>query len=124
MFNSFCVLALVISSLGIFGLALFSIGQRIKEISIRKVLGASILNLMRLLTKEYLVLILMASFIALPVAYFGVHAWLNDFALRIKLSVWLFFSPIVFVLIVALVAVSGQALMAALKNPVDNLKHE
>jgi len=123
-FNSFCVLALVISSLGIFGLALFSFGQRIKEISIRKVLGASILSLMRLLTKEYLVLILIASFIALPIAYFGVHAWLSDFAMRIQLSAWLFLIPIAFILIVALITVSGQALVAAFKNPVDNLKHE
>ncbi len=123
-FNSFCVLALVISSLGIFGLALFSIGQRLKEISIRKVLGASILNLIKLLTKEYLILIFIASFIALPIAYFGVQEWLSEFALRIKLSVWLFLMPIVFILIITLITVSSQALMAAIKNPVDNLKYE
>ena len=123
-FNSFCVLALVISSLGIFGLALFSIGQRIKEISIRKVLGASILNLVRLLTKEYLILILIASLIALPIGYFGVHEWLNDFALRVELSAWLFFVPVIFILIVALITVSSHALIASLKNPAETLKYE
>jgi putative ABC transport system permease protein len=123
-FNVFCVLALIISCLGIFALSLLSINQRLKEISIRKVLGASILNLMRLLSKDYLFLIIIASVIAMPLAYIGVQKWLNGFAVKIQLSVWLFFTPIFFVLFIALVTVGSQALKAALKNPVDNLKHE
>jgi len=123
-FNVFCGLALIISCLGIFALSLFSINQRLREISIRKVLGASILNLMRLLSNDYLFLILIASIIAIPLAYIGVHQWLNNFAIRIQLNVWLFFTPIIFVLLVALVTVGSQALKAAIKNPVDNLKHE
>ncbi len=123
-FNVFCALALVISCLGVFALALFSINQRLKEISIRKVLGASILNLIRLLSKDYLFLILIASIIAIPLAYIGVHQWLNKFTIKIQLNVWLFFIPIIFVLLVALVTVGGQALRAAIKNPLDNLKYE
>jgi putative ABC transport system permease protein len=123
-FDVFCALALVISCLGIFALALFSINQRLKEISIRKVLGASILNLIRLLTNDYILLILIASIVAIPLAYIGVHQWLNNFAIRIQLNVWLFFIPIIFVLIIALVTVGSQALKAAITNPVDNLKHE
>jgi len=123
-FNVFCALALVISCLGIFALSLFSINQRLKEISIRKVLGASILNLMRLLSNDYLFLILIASIIAIPLAYVGLHQWLNNFAIKIPLNVWLFLVPIIFVLFIALVTVGSQALRAAIKNPVDNLKHE
>ncbi len=123
-FNVFCALALIISCLGIFALSLFSITQRVKEISIRKILGASLLNLMRLLSKDYLLLILVSSIIAIPLTYFGLHKWLNDFAIKIQLSAWLFFVPIIFVLFIALVTVGSQALKAALKNPVDNLKHE
>ncbi|MBY0436419.1 MAG: ABC transporter permease [Cyclobacteriaceae bacterium] len=122
--NLFCGLAFSISGLGLFGLSLFSINTRLKEISLRKVLGASVLNLIRLLTKEYLILILIASFIALPLAYLGVQTWLSGFAFRIQLTGWLFFIPVTFILIIALITVSSQALVAVLKNPVDNLKHE
>jgi putative ABC transport system permease protein len=123
-FNAFCLLALVISSLGIFGLALFSIGQRTKEISIRKVLGASVLNLLQLVTREYLVLIAAASLIALPLAFWGVQEWLNGFSIKVELSAWIFFFPIIFILVIALLTVSGQALIAVNRNPVDQLKNE
>ena len=124
MFNAFCLLALVISSLGIFGLALFSISQRMKEISIRKVLGASVFNLLQLITKEYLILIAAASLIALPLAVWGIQVWLYDFSIKVELSAWFFFFPIIFILVVALFTVSGQALIAVSKNPIDHLKNE
>jgi len=123
-FNAFCLLALVISSLGIFGLALFSISQRMKEISIRKVLGASVFNLLQLITKEYLILIAAASLIALPLAFWGIQVWLYDFSIKVELSAWFFFFPIIFILVVALFTVSGQALIAVSKNPIDHLKNE
>ena len=124
LFNLFCLLALTISCLGIFALSLFAIGQRIKEISIRKVLGASIFNLFRLLTKEYFFLIALSSVISLPIAYWTAQEWLNGFAIKIQLNAWLFLAPIVFILLVALLTVGSQAVMAAVKNPVDNLKHD
>jgi putative ABC transport system permease protein len=123
-FNLFCALALIISCLGILGLALFYIGQRIKEISIRKVLGASVLSLIRLLTKEYLTLILIASVFALPLAYFGIHEWLNAFSTKIELNAFFFVTPISLVVLVALLTVGSQALKAIVKNPVNYLKNE
>jgi putative ABC transport system permease protein len=124
LFNLFCLLALIISCLGIFALSLFAITQRMKEISIRKVLGASLSNLFQLLTKEYLFLIILSSIISLPVAYWASHEWLNGFAIKIELNAWLFLMPVVFILFIALLTVSSHAIMAVVKNPVDNLKHE
>jgi putative ABC transport system permease protein len=124
LFNLFCLLALVISCLGIFALSLFSISQRVKEISIRKVLGASVFNLFRLLTKEYFILIGISSVVSLPIAWWITRQWLNSFALKMELSNGLLFIPVIFILMIALFTVSGHALKASLKNPVDNLKHE
>lgn len=124
LFNLFCLLALIISCLGIFALSLFSVHQRTKEISIRKVLGASIFNLLKILTREYLILIVIASTAALPIAYLGIQKWLDDFAIKIQINGWLFFLPSISILAVALITVGSQALIAAIKNPVDNLKHE
>jgi len=123
-FNAFCLLALIVSSLGIFGLALFTIGQRMKEISIRKVLGASVFNLLQLVTEEYLMLIAVASLIAIPLAFWGVQEWLNGFSLKVKLNAWVFIAPIILILVVALLTVSGQALIAVNKNPVDHLRND
>ena len=73
---------------------------------------------------EYFILIIIASMISLPVAYWGIQKWLNDFAIKIQITGWLFFLPIVFILTIALITVSSQALIAAVKNPVDHLKNE
>jgi putative ABC transport system permease protein len=124
LFNLFCLLSLIISCLGIFALSLFSISQRIKEISIRKVLGASVFSLFRLLTKEYLLLIAISSVVALPIAGWLTQQWLMGFALKMELSNWQLFIPVAFIIVIVLVTVSGHALKAAVKNPVDNLKHE
>ncbi len=123
-FNLFCALALIISCLGIFALSLFSINQRLKEISVRKVLGASVLNIIKLLSKDYILLVLIASALAIPITYFGVNAWLNNFAIKIQLSLWLFLFPLIFVLCIAIITVGSQAFRAARRNLVDNLKHE
>jgi len=124
LFNIFCLLALTLSSLGIFALSLFAISQRMKEISIRKVLGASILNLIKLLTKEYLLLIAFSSIISLPFAYWATNKWLNDFAIKIQLNPILFLTPVIFIFLIALLTVGGHAMRAAIKNPIDHLKHE
>jgi putative ABC transport system permease protein len=124
LFNMFCLLAVAISCLGILALSLFSIGRRIKEISIRKVLGASVLNLLRLLTKEYLMLIVVAAMIAVPISYWGIQQWLNGFAVRISLNIVIFFIPIAVIVVIGLATVGSQALKAALRNPVENLKHD
>ncbi len=124
LFNLFCLLALTISCLGIFALSLFSIHQRTKEISIRKVLGASSIHLIRILTNEYILLILIASVVALPLSYWGINQWLKEFAFHIEVSVWFFILPVILILIIALLTVGTQTLKVVIKNPTDSLKHE
>jgi putative ABC transport system permease protein len=123
-FHFFCLLGLVISCLGLFALSLFSVSHRTKEISIRKVLGASAGTLIKLLTKEYMHLVFVASVISLPLSYWGFQQWLNEFAFHIDLSVWLFVLPVVLILIVTLLTVGAQTIKAAIRNPTDSLKHE
>ncbi len=124
LFNLFCLLAFTISGLGLFGLSLFSINARLKEISIRKVLGAPFVHLFMTLSSEYLFLIVMASLISTPLAYFGIKEWLNGFAIKIELNVWYFIFPIVTVVFFAMVTVLGQTIKAIIKNPIDSLKNE
>jgi putative ABC transport system permease protein len=118
------ILAIFISSLGLFGLAAYTAEQRTKEIGIRKVLGASIASVMRLLSKEYLVLVMIANIIAWPVAYYSMSRWLQNFAFRIDLD-WITFALAGFLaLVIALLTVSSQAARAASANPVISLRHE
>jgi putative ABC transport system permease protein len=124
LFHFFCLLALLISCLGLFALSLFSVSQRTKEISIRKVLGASSIHLIRLLTNEYLFLILIATAVALPLSYLGVNQWLQEFAFHIEVSVWFLVIPVILILIVALLTVGAQTIKVVIRNPTDSLKHE
>jgi putative ABC transport system permease protein len=124
LFDVFCLLAILVSCLGLFGLSLFTTRQRTKEIGIRKVLGATLLNLMTLLIREFLWPIVLACCIALPAAYFMVQSWLSGFAFHMELSRWQFVAPVLFVFIVALLTVSFQTVKAAGTNPTDTLKHE
>lgn len=123
-FNFFCLLALTISCLGLFALSLFSVQLRTKEISIRKVLGASVTHLLQLLTREYLVLVIVSAAIAIPVSYWGVDYWLSGFATRLTPSIRIYLVPIATILAVALLTVGFQTMKVVLKNPVENLKHE
>ena len=120
----FAVLAIVIACLGLFGLAAYAAEQRTREISIRKVLGASIPSVFGLLTRDFLKLIGWAVLIASPVSWWLLQKWLEDFAYRIDMSGWFLVVAAVVLVVIALVTVSWQALKAARVNPVDSLKSE
>jgi|KBSSwiS6_1023812.scaffolds.fasta_scaffold00838_2 putative ABC transport system permease protein len=124
MVDSFTIIAIFICCLGLFGLAAFSAEQRIKEIGIRKVLGASIPDLIGLLSKEFLKLVFVALLVASPIAWWVMNKWLQDFAYRTSMSWWVFALTGVAALLIALVTVSFQALKAAVANPVKNLRTE
>lgn len=120
----FAFLAIFISSLGLFGLAAFIAEQRTKEIGIRKVLGASVLSLVNLLSKDFLKLVLLAFLISAPLAWYVSSNWLQGFAYRTEISWWIFAVAGALALLVAILTVSIQAIKAALMNPVKSLKTE
>ncbi len=124
LFGFFSILAIFVASLGLFGLASFTAQQRIKEIGIRKVLGASISNLVLMLSKEFTLLVGIANLIAWPIAYYAMHRWLQDFAYRIDLGIWAFVLSGFLALFIALTTVSYQAWKVARTNPVDALRYE
>lgn len=120
----FAFLAIFISCLGLFGLAAFTAEQRTKEIGIRKVLGASVGNLVGMLSKEFIQLVLIAALVALPLGWYFLSGWLNKYAYRISLEWWYFLIAIVLAVLIALVTVSFQSIRAALLNPIKSLKTE
>ena len=120
----FAVLAILISCLGLFGLASFVAEQRTKEIGIRKVLGASVGSLWGLLSKDFVLLVLIALLIATPLAYYGMNQWLQKYSYRTELSWWIFASAGAGALVITLLTVSFQAIKAALMNPVRSLRSE
>jgi len=123
-FSIFAILAIVIASLGLFGLAAFTAEQRTKEIGIRKVLGASISKVVLMLSKEFLILVTLANLIAWPLAYFIMTKWLEDFTYRIEIELWTFILAGLLTLLIAFLTVSFQAIKAATANPVEALKYE
>jgi len=124
LYKIFAGLAIFLSCLGLYGLASFMAAQRIKEVGIRKVLGATASNIVYLFSKEFLWLIFIAFAIATPVAWYFMHKWLENFAYRIQLSWWLFLVGGIASVIIALISVSFQAIKAAMANPVKNLRSE
>jgi len=124
LFNVFALIAIVISCLGLFGLATYTAQVKRKEIGIRKVLGASIQNITRLLAKEFIVLVLIAFLIASPIAGWFTHKWLQDFVYRINISWWMFALAGTVAMLIALLTVSFQSVKAALSNPVKSLRSE
>jgi ABC-type antimicrobial peptide transport system permease subunit len=120
----FAGLAIFISCLGLFGLASFVAEQRTKEIGIRKVLGAGVLSLWGLLSKEFLWLVCLSIFISMPLAFLGMHHWLQQYAYRTDLSWWIFASAGGGILLITLLTVSYQSLKAAFMNPVRSLRTE
>ena len=120
----FASLAIIISCLGLLGLVMFSAEQRVKEIGIRKVLGASMGQVVALLAKDFLKLIMIAFVVAAPLSWVAMHRWLQDFAYRIPLSVWIFIVAGCFSAVMALLTVSFQAIKAAVANPVKSLRTE
>jgi putative ABC transport system permease protein len=117
-------MAIFIACLGLFGLATFNTLQRIKEIGIRKVLGASVPNILGLLSKEIITLILVASLIAWPVAWYVMSQWLSSFAYHIDMNVLVYALAAIAAVVLALLTVSIQTLKAALTNPSNSLRYE
>ncbi|HUM47479.1 MAG TPA: hypothetical protein PLD84_11150 [Chitinophagales bacterium] len=123
-FISFAVLAILIACLGLFGLVTYAAEQRTKEIGIRKVLGATVINIVSMLSKDFLKLVAIAALIAFPIAWFGMNKWLEDFAYRISISWWIFLLAAALAIIIALLTVGLQAIKAAIANPVKSLRTE
>ena len=124
LFKLFSTLAMLISCLGLWGLITFATQQRIKEIGVRKVLGASVFSIVSLLTKDFIILICIAMVIAAPLAYWGIYKWLQDFAFRINIGWTVFAIAGVIVILIALLTISFQAIKAAVSNPVKSLRTE
>jgi putative ABC transport system permease protein len=124
LFLNFAILAIIISCLGLLGLASYSTMQRTREIGIRKVLGATIPNIVNLLSKDFLRLVAIAIIVASPIAWFAMHKWLQDFAYRIPISWWVFVVAAVTATLIAIFTVSFQAIRAAVSNPVNSLRTE
>lgn len=122
--NAFTLMAIVISCLGLFGLAAFSAEQRSKEIGVRKVLGASVTGIVQLLSKDFVQLVLIALVISTPIAWWGMSKWLQAFEYRVTISWWMFALAGVLAMVIALLTVSTQAIKAARMNPVKSLKAE
>jgi putative ABC transport system permease protein len=123
-FGLFATLAIIIACFGLLGLSAYNVLQRTKEIGIRKVLGASVQNLLLLLSKEFLMLVLISFIVAFPVAWIVMNNWLQDFAYRIQIRWWIFAIAGFLAIIIAVLTVSVQALKAAIANPVKSLRTE
>ena len=124
MIRYFTILAILISCLGLFGLATFSAEQRIKEIGLRKVLGASMSNLIALLSFDFLKLVLLSIVVASPLAWYIMNQWLQTFAYRVEISWQVFAYTTILAVLIAFITVSFQAIRSALANPVKNLRTE
>jgi len=123
-FTAFACIAIFIACLGLFGLSAFAITQRVKEIGVRKVLGASVSGLVGLLSKEFLKLVAIAAVPAFLIAWYAMHNWLKDFAYRINIQWWVFVAAGLLAALIAFITVSFQAIKAATANPVKSLRTE
>jgi putative ABC transport system permease protein len=123
-FLGVAIMTILIACLGLFGLATYAAEQRIKEIGIRKVLGASVTGIVTLLSKDFIKLVAIAALIAIPIAWWSMYNWLKNFAFRIDISWWMFAVAAVLALMIAIVTVSFQAIRAATSNPVRALRSE
>jgi hypothetical protein len=120
----FAALAIIISCLGLFGLAAYTAERRTKEIGIRKVLGASVPGIAGLLSKDFLRLVVVSCLIAFPVAWWAMHSWLQDYQYRVSIHWWVFAAAGILSVLIALLTVSFQAIKAAIANPVKSLRTE
>ncbi len=121
---SFSILTILIACLGLFGLAAFMAEQRTKEIGVRKVLGASVQNIVELLTRDFLKLVAIASLIAFPIAWYSMNKWLENFAFKTSVSWWVFLVAGCIAALIALITVGGQAIKSAITNPIKSLRSE
>jgi ABC-type antimicrobial peptide transport system permease subunit len=124
LFNCFAIIAILISCLGLLGLVTFTAESKVKEIGVRKVLGAGVRDIVTMLSKDFLLLVLIAAAIAFPVAWYGLHGFLQGYAYRTELSWWVFALAGAIAILIALITVSFQAIKAALANPVKSLRAE
>ena len=124
LFNYFTGIAILVSCLGLFGLATFTAEQRVKEIGIRKALGATVSSIVILLSRDFIKLVLLAILIATPIAWYVMSRWLEDFAYRTEIGVGVFLLAGCAALLIALLTISSQSIRAALANPVDSLRNE
>ena len=124
LFTTFAAIAIFISCLGLFGLVTYTAQVKTKEIGIRKVLGASVGSVVQLISKDFLTLVIIATVIATPVAYWAMNKWLQDFAYRINISWWVFAATGAVMILIALAIISFQAIKAAIANPVKSLRTE
>lgn len=123
-FTAFAIVAIVIAGLGLFGLSAFVIEQRTKEIGIRKVLGASVQNVLLLVSREFLLLVAVAFILSVPATYLVMHQWLDNYAYRINIGVGVFISAGIFAILIAGIVISFQAIKASVANPVKSLRTE
>jgi putative ABC transport system permease protein len=123
-FGYFSLLAILISCLGLIGLSSFMTQRRTKEIGIRKINGAKSVEIFSLLSKEYILWVMISIIIACPVGWFAMNKWLQNFAYRINISLWIFLLAGFLALLIALLTVSWQSYKAASKNPVEALRYE
>ena len=121
---SFSILAILIACLGLFGLVTYAAEQRTKEIGIRKVLGASVANIVNMLSKDFMKLVFIAMLIAFPLGWYFMNKWLQDFAYRISIDWKIFLIAGLTAILIAILTVSAQAVKAALANPANNLRTE
>lgn len=124
LFNCFALITILISCLGLFGLVTFTAESKVKEIGVRKVLGAGVPHIVTLLSKDFLILVLIAAAIAFPVAWYGLHGYLQGYAYRTSMSWWVFAVAGIITLLIALITVSFKCVQAALANPVKSLRTE
>ena len=123
-FKTFSLLAIFIACLGLYGLTAFTIEQKIKDIGVHKVLGASVSNIVFLISKNFLWWIIFSNAVAWPIAYYFMNKWLQDFAYRIDIGWWVFVLSGGIALLIAMATVSFQAIKAAMANPVESLRYE
>mgnify|MGYP006384145963 FL=1 len=123
-FSFFSSLAIFIACIGLLGLAAYATQQRVREISIRKVLGASSGTIVQMLSKDFLKLVFIAALIAFPIAWYSMYRWLQDFAYRINIGWWVFVVAGLAAVMVAMLTISFQAIKAAVSNPVNSLRTE
>jgi putative ABC transport system permease protein len=121
---AFSILAIFIACLGLFGLATYMAEQRTKEIGVRKVLGATVSNIVSMLSVDFLRLVILSAIVAFPIAWWFMQKWLQDFAFRVNIGWWIFLAAAGIAAAIALVTVSFQAIKAALANPVKSLRTE
>jgi len=123
-FSNFTYLAIIIACLGLFGLVSFITEKRIKEIGIRKVLGSSVNDIIMLFNKNFFILVIIASVISIPLAWYAMHRWLQNFAYHARIDWWIFIISMLAAIAISVITVTIQTFKSASKNPVDAIKYE